>query len=328
MSGKPEMSHNVQQYDKTQFLRVEEAHRCCVRSALFMPLYAAAARQHPFGVFEVVPADTHVPFPVLVQWLKSCLQVSINPSNKPYFHHSSHRPRCLHCLESFFNLQHTCIDYNSTHPSTQSTTRPAVGAANTYAAVQEVQLYTADATQVALTLGSRVHTMPPAFDSPKPPSISHGAAKKRPSASMTHCSASSFHEQRHSKGAKQGSPSSAAEGGMPVSPVHEVSADSEEQKTCSSRGGVSWSPDSSSALLAGSCGASFIKQERPEKLQSASGGDQWLTGLHHDLFVVGLTWLHCRLRLCWASCGSFCAPAPHQHVPPSAFALCLMHSAT
>lgn len=76
MTGKPEMSHNVQQFDKTQFLRVDEAQRCRVHSALFMPLYAAAARRHPFAVFEVVPADTDVPFPVLVQWLKCCLQVS------------------------------------------------------------------------------------------------------------------------------------------------------------------------------------------------------------------------------------------------------------
>ncbi|KAL3162881.1 hypothetical protein ABBQ32_009330 [Trebouxia sp. C0010 RCD-2024] len=210
MSGKPEMSHNIQQYDKTQFLRVEEAHRCRVHSALFMPLYAASNRRHPFGVFEVVPADTHVPFPVLMQWLKFYLQ--------------------------------------------------------------EVQLYTADATQVALTVGSRVHTMSPASESHKPPSSSHKATKERPSATMTHCSASSFHDHGHAKGAKQGSPASAVEGGMPVSQVHEVSADSEEEKTCSSRGRVNWSPESS-ALVAGSCGASFIKQEAPGKLQSPSEGN-------------------------------------------------------
>jgi len=70
------MSHNVQQYDKRQFLRVEEAHRCRVHSALFMPLYTSANRHQPFAVFEVVQADKDVVFPVLVHWLKCCLQVS------------------------------------------------------------------------------------------------------------------------------------------------------------------------------------------------------------------------------------------------------------
>ncbi len=70
------MSHNVQQYDKRHFLRVEEAHRCRVHSVLFMPLYTSANRHQPFAVFEVVQADTDVLFPVLVHWLKCCLQVS------------------------------------------------------------------------------------------------------------------------------------------------------------------------------------------------------------------------------------------------------------
>ncbi len=75
-TGQPEMSHNVQQYDKRHFLRVEEAHRCRVHSVLFMPLYTSANRHQPFAVFEVVQADTDVLFPVLVHWLKCCLQVS------------------------------------------------------------------------------------------------------------------------------------------------------------------------------------------------------------------------------------------------------------
>ena len=79
-SGQPEMSHNVQQYDKRQFLRVEEAHRCRVHSALFMPLYTSANRHQPFAVFEVVQADTDVVFPVLVHWLKCCLQVQLHTS--------------------------------------------------------------------------------------------------------------------------------------------------------------------------------------------------------------------------------------------------------
>ena len=87
------MAHNVQQYDKTQFLRVDEAQRCRVNSALFMPLYTSTARRHPFGVFEVVQADTDMLFPVLVQWLESCLQVSLQRSLKHTITHlSSCRP--------------------------------------------------------------------------------------------------------------------------------------------------------------------------------------------------------------------------------------------
>lgn len=79
------MANNVQQYDKTQFLRVDEAQRCRIHSALFMPLYTSRARRHPFGVFEVVQADTDLLFPVLVQWLKCCLQVSSHKFVKQSF---------------------------------------------------------------------------------------------------------------------------------------------------------------------------------------------------------------------------------------------------
>ena len=70
------MSHNIQQCDKNQFMRVDEAHRCRLNSALFMPLYNNIGRQHPFAVFEAVQADTDVLFPVMVHWLTCCLQVS------------------------------------------------------------------------------------------------------------------------------------------------------------------------------------------------------------------------------------------------------------
>ena len=70
------MARNIQQYDKRHFLRVEEAHRCRVNSALFMPLFSSTAQQQPFAVFEVVQAEADVVFPVLVQWLTRCLQVS------------------------------------------------------------------------------------------------------------------------------------------------------------------------------------------------------------------------------------------------------------
>ena len=74
-TGQPEMSHNVQQYDKQHFLRVDEAQRCRVHSAMFMPLYTLPHGQRPVGVFEVVQTEADVPFPMLMLLLKRCLQV-------------------------------------------------------------------------------------------------------------------------------------------------------------------------------------------------------------------------------------------------------------
>ena len=77
VTGQPEMLHNVQRYDKQHFMRVAEAQRCRVHSAMFMPLYTSPHRQRPFGVFEVVQAETDAMFPLLVLLLKRCLQVSV-----------------------------------------------------------------------------------------------------------------------------------------------------------------------------------------------------------------------------------------------------------
>ena len=74
-SGTPEMSQSIQQYDKRHFVRVDEAHRCRVNSAMFMPLYTSSPPQQPFAVFEVVQADADGMFPMLVPLLTRCLQV-------------------------------------------------------------------------------------------------------------------------------------------------------------------------------------------------------------------------------------------------------------
>lgn len=282
MSGKPEMTHNVQQYDKTCFLRVDEAQRCRVHSALFMPLYASTAHRHPIGVFEVVQANTDVLFPVLVQWLKCCLQVGLgNPSNS----HSclpSCRPclsRCRPCYAISLPLtkspgKPSCLLLNCT------TCRVAVLRLNACPAFQEVQLYTADPDQDALTVGLRIPPMHPATDSPKPTSNRQADKQSTPSATMTHCSASSLDVQRRIKGLKQpNSPPTALDGIKPLGRprVHEMSADSEEEKTSSSVGRGSRSPETSSAPLGpcgpcGPCGASFSKREGSGELQSVSGG--------------------------------------------------------
>lgn len=69
------MSHDVQQYDVSVFHRAEEARRCHVHSALFMPLFSSPAREHPLAVFEVAQMARDTFFPALVDGLVACLQV-------------------------------------------------------------------------------------------------------------------------------------------------------------------------------------------------------------------------------------------------------------
>lgn len=148
-------------------------------------------------------------------------------------------------------------------------------------ATQEVQLYTAEPDQNALTMGLRAPTMSPASASPKLPSDSQQPDKQNPSVTTTHCSASSLHVHQHRKGLKQQhqNSASASDGVKPVGrpTVHEVSADSEEEKTSSSVGRGSRSLETSSAPTGpcgpcGPCGASFSKREGSGELQSVSGG--------------------------------------------------------
>lgn len=110
----PEMSHNVQRYDRQVYLRVSEAQRCRVHSTLVMPVFdltstepgdagggggsgmlldgsnaaaaaAAAAggggssspNSRPVAVFELVQADRDVAFPQVIAQLRKCLLVSI-----------------------------------------------------------------------------------------------------------------------------------------------------------------------------------------------------------------------------------------------------------
>lgn len=77
--AQPEMSHNVQKYDKQVYLRVSEAQRCRVHSTLVMPLFGAASAgpgARPVAVFELVQADRDVAFPAVMAELRKCLNVS------------------------------------------------------------------------------------------------------------------------------------------------------------------------------------------------------------------------------------------------------------
>lgn len=71
--AQPELSHNVQTYDKSVYLRVADAQRCKVAATMLMPLYETEQRTHPFGVFEVCQSEKNVLFPSLVDMLRECL---------------------------------------------------------------------------------------------------------------------------------------------------------------------------------------------------------------------------------------------------------------
>jgi len=71
----PEFSHNVQTYDKSVYLRVQDAQRCRIHSTMLLPLYMNPQRDHPFAVFEVCQSEKNVMFPSLVDLLQRCLEV-------------------------------------------------------------------------------------------------------------------------------------------------------------------------------------------------------------------------------------------------------------
>ncbi|GIL42749.1 hypothetical protein Vafri_148 [Volvox africanus] len=70
----PEMSHNVQKYDKQVYLRVSEAQRCRVHSTLMVPIFGSDSRDTPLAVFELVQGDRDVTFPAVLSHLAASLQ--------------------------------------------------------------------------------------------------------------------------------------------------------------------------------------------------------------------------------------------------------------
>ncbi|KAK9816787.1 hypothetical protein WJX72_005105 [[Myrmecia] bisecta] len=73
-SGECEMSSNVQRYDASVYLRVEDAKRCRVHACMFLPVYASADREHPLAVVEVAQPDLNVYFPAIFTTLQTCLE--------------------------------------------------------------------------------------------------------------------------------------------------------------------------------------------------------------------------------------------------------------
>jgi hypothetical protein len=59
----PEMTNNLQKYDKQVYLRVSEAQRCRVHSTLVMPVFACPNRQRAVAVCELVQSEKNMAFP-------------------------------------------------------------------------------------------------------------------------------------------------------------------------------------------------------------------------------------------------------------------------
>eukprot|EP00884_Botryococcus_braunii_P010423 jgi/Botrbrau1/19382/Bobra.0338s0012.1 len=73
VSGQPEFSNDVQQYDRTIYLRLQDALRCRVHSSIFMPLYDNELRHRPIAVFEACKGD-NADFPGIIDALSMALK--------------------------------------------------------------------------------------------------------------------------------------------------------------------------------------------------------------------------------------------------------------
>jgi len=74
ISGEPELTKNVQQYDQSVYLRVVEAQRCHVNCCLFLPVFATSSRDRVSAVMEVVQTEDNERFAGLIDWAKVCLE--------------------------------------------------------------------------------------------------------------------------------------------------------------------------------------------------------------------------------------------------------------
>lgn len=74
ISGEPELTRSVQQYDQSVYLRVAEAQRCHVNCCLFLPVYATSSRDRVAAVMEVVQTEDNERFAGLIDWAKVCLE--------------------------------------------------------------------------------------------------------------------------------------------------------------------------------------------------------------------------------------------------------------
>ncbi len=146
--------------------------------------------------------------------------------------------------------------------------------------MQEVQLFTADADQQALTMGLRTHAIGPIKQDPTPQDgciTSKVAFKEEPDSqenntqqeSQAHCSANSLHAQGHLQGVTARSDTV----NKPACKMREVTADSEEVKRSSSREPDGGSPQSSNPASLGQQRMSSTQRQQSGDLQTGSGGE-------------------------------------------------------
>lgn len=84
---------DLQHAQQHQYLRVHEAQRCEVLSAVLLPIYGSAHRAQPMAVFELVQNISDVPFDSIVDWLGSCLRVRRCACFASCTSTAPHRPR-------------------------------------------------------------------------------------------------------------------------------------------------------------------------------------------------------------------------------------------
>jgi hypothetical protein len=73
--AQPEMSLDVQHYDKQVYLRVSEARRCQVQSMLVVPIFGHDASGGTVAVFELIQNHCDGGFPAIMAQLQRCLEV-------------------------------------------------------------------------------------------------------------------------------------------------------------------------------------------------------------------------------------------------------------
>ncbi|KAG1674596.1 hypothetical protein FOA52_001845 [Chlamydomonas sp. UWO 241] len=73
-SMEPEMTRDVQKYDKRVYLRVSEAQRCRVHSTLVVPVFCPQEQRRPVAVFELVQSDRDCSFSAVMHWLQRSLE--------------------------------------------------------------------------------------------------------------------------------------------------------------------------------------------------------------------------------------------------------------
>jgi hypothetical protein len=74
VTGEPELTHNVQEYEPNVYCRVVEARRCQVNSSLFLPIYTTPERDRVAAVMEVIQTECNAQtMRGLLDWARACL---------------------------------------------------------------------------------------------------------------------------------------------------------------------------------------------------------------------------------------------------------------